>query len=69
MAKKTVATLQSSSKRLTKAIKMVRSPKTGAVLGSRSFIFWANTTCAIITFMLSSVLFSCFVIMSSEMST
>lgn len=30
MAKKTVATLQSSSKRLTKAIKMVRSPKTGA---------------------------------------
>jgi hypothetical protein len=30
MAKKTVATLQTSSKRLTKAIKMVRSPKTGA---------------------------------------
>lgn len=30
MAKKTVATLQSSSKRLTKAIKMVRSSKTGA---------------------------------------
>lgn len=30
MAKKTVATLQGSSKRLTKAIKMVRSPKTGA---------------------------------------
>ena len=30
MAKKTVATLQSSSKRLTKAIKMVKSPKTGA---------------------------------------
>ena len=30
MAKKTVATLQSSSKSLTKAIKMVKSPKTGA---------------------------------------
>ena len=30
MAKKTVATLQTASKRLTKAIKMVISPKTGA---------------------------------------
>ena len=30
MAKKTVASLQTSSKRLTKSIKMVRSPKTGA---------------------------------------
>ncbi len=30
MAKKTVATLQTSSKRLTKAIKMVRSSKSGA---------------------------------------
>ncbi|MGS2740151.1 DUF4295 domain-containing protein [Sinomicrobium sp. M5D2P17] len=30
MAKKTVATLQTKSKRLSKAIKMVRSPKTGA---------------------------------------
>ena len=30
MAKKTVATLQTASKRLAKAIKMVRSPKTGA---------------------------------------
>ena len=30
MAKKTVATLQTTSKRLTKAIKMVKSPKTGA---------------------------------------
>lgn len=30
MAKKTVATLQTSSKRLTKAIKMVKSPKTGS---------------------------------------
>lgn len=30
MAKKTVATLRTGSKRLTKAIKMVKSPKTGA---------------------------------------
>ncbi|MFI2742524.1 DUF4295 domain-containing protein [Zhouia sp. PK063] len=30
MAKKTVATLQGKAKRLTKAIKMVKSPKTGA---------------------------------------
>lgn len=30
MAKKTVATLQTSSKRLTKAIKMVKTEKTGA---------------------------------------
>ncbi len=30
MAKKTVASLQTSSKRLTKAIKMIKSPKTGA---------------------------------------
>ncbi|MDO4727725.1 MAG: DUF4295 domain-containing protein [Bacteroidota bacterium] len=30
MAKKTVATLQTQSKRLTKVIKMVKSPKTGA---------------------------------------
>lgn len=30
MAKKTVASLQTSSKRLTKAIKMVRSQKSGA---------------------------------------
>lgn len=30
MAKKSVATLQSGSNRLTKAIKMVKSPKTGA---------------------------------------
>ncbi len=30
MAKKSVASLQSGSKRLTKAIKMVKSPKTGA---------------------------------------
>ena len=32
MAKKTVATLQTGSKRLTKAIKMVKSPKTGAYM-------------------------------------
>jgi Domain of unknown function (DUF4295) len=30
MAKKTVASLQTSSKRLSKAIKMVKSPVTGA---------------------------------------
>ena len=30
MAKKSVASLQTGSKRLTKAIKMVRSPKSGA---------------------------------------
>ena len=38
MAKKTVATLQSSSKRLTKAIKMVKSPKTGAYTFVESII-------------------------------
>jgi len=32
MAKKSVATLQSGSKRLTKAIKMVKSPKSGAYM-------------------------------------
>ncbi|MGV3696357.1 DUF4295 family protein [Flavobacterium sp.] len=30
MAKKTVGTLQAPSKKVTKAIKMVKSPKTGA---------------------------------------
>ena len=30
MAKKSVASLQTGAKRLTKAIKMVKSPKTGA---------------------------------------
>lgn len=30
MAKKSVGTIQTGSKRLTKAIKMVKSPKTGA---------------------------------------
>ena len=30
MAKKAVATLQTGTKKLTKAIKMVKSPKTGA---------------------------------------
>ena len=34
MAKKTVATLQGKSKKLTKAIKMVKSPKTGAYIFS-----------------------------------
>ena len=32
MAKKAVASLQTGSKRLSKAIKMVRSPKTGAYM-------------------------------------
>lgn len=36
MAKKTVASLQTSSKRLTKAIKMVKSPKSGAYTFSES---------------------------------
>jgi hypothetical protein len=36
MAKKTVASLQTSSKRLTKAIKMVRSPKSGAYIFQES---------------------------------
>ncbi|HSJ12457.1 MAG TPA: DUF4295 domain-containing protein [Gillisia sp.] len=30
MAKKSVASLQTGSKRLTKAVKMIKSPKTGA---------------------------------------
>jgi len=32
MAKKAVASLQSKSKRLTKAVKMVKSPKSGAYM-------------------------------------
>ena len=32
MAKKSVATLQTGSKRLTKAVKMVKSPKSGAYI-------------------------------------
>ena len=32
MAKKSVGTIQTGSKRLTKAIKMVKSPKTGAYM-------------------------------------
>lgn len=32
MAKKAVASLQTGSKRLTKAVKMVKSPKTGAYM-------------------------------------
>ena len=38
MAKKTVASLQTSSKRLSKAIKMVRSPKTGAYTYDESIV-------------------------------
>ena len=38
MAKKTVASLQTSSKRLSKAIKMVKSPKTGAYMFVESII-------------------------------
>ena len=51
MAKKTVATLQSSSKRLTKAIKMVKSPKTGAytfvesVMAPELVNDWLNKRC------------------------
>ena len=37
MAKKTVATLQTGSKKLTKAIKMVKSSKTGAYTFSEAF--------------------------------
>ena len=36
MAKKTVATLQSSSKILTNAIKMLKSPNTGAYIFSEA---------------------------------
>ena len=38
MAKKTVASLQTSSKRLSKAIKMVKSPKTGAYTYAESIM-------------------------------
>lgn len=38
MAKKSVASLQSGSKRLTKAIKMVKSPKTGAYMFVESIL-------------------------------
>tara|TARA_B100000035_G_scaffold100721_1_gene85402 strand:+ start:208 stop:360 length:153 start_codon:yes stop_codon:yes gene_type:complete len=38
MAKKSVATLQTGSKRLTKAIKMVKSPKTGAYTFAESIM-------------------------------
>ena len=38
MAKKAVATLQKNSKRLTKAIKMVKSPKSGAYLFVESIL-------------------------------
>jgi|TARA_B100000242_G_C43054452_1_gene493119 hypothetical protein len=38
MAKKTVATLQTGSKKLTKAIKMVKSPKSGAYTFSEAIM-------------------------------
>ncbi len=38
MAKKTVGSIQTSTKRLTKAIKMVKSPKTGAYTFSESIM-------------------------------
>ena len=38
MAKKAVSTLQTGSKRLTKAIKMVKSPKSGAYLFIESIL-------------------------------
>ena len=38
MAKKSVASLQTGSKRLTKAIKMVKSPKTGAYIFTESIM-------------------------------
>jgi len=38
MAKKSVASLQTGSKRLTKAIKMVKSPKTGAYIFVESIL-------------------------------
>lgn len=38
MAKKSVGTIQTGTKRLTKAIKMVRSPKTGAYTFAESIL-------------------------------
>ena len=38
MAKKSVASLQTGSRRLSKAIKMVKSPKTGAYIFVESII-------------------------------
>lgn len=38
MAKKSVATLQTGSKRLTKAIKMVKSPKTGSYIFTEAML-------------------------------
>ena len=38
MAKKSVATLQTGTKRLTQAIKMVKSPKTGAYIFKESMV-------------------------------
>tara|TARA_R110001583_G_scaffold58714_1_gene174808 strand:+ start:2832 stop:2984 length:153 start_codon:yes stop_codon:yes gene_type:complete len=42
MAKKSVASLQTGSKRLTKAIKMVKSPKTGAYVFVETILDPAN---------------------------
>lgn len=42
MAKKSVASLQTGSKRLTKAIKMVKSPKTGAYSFAESIMVPEN---------------------------
>jgi len=48
MAKKSVASLQTGSKRLTKVIKMVKSPKTGAyifneaIMGPEMVNDWLN---------------------------
>ncbi len=45
MAKKTVATLQTASKRLSKAIKMVKSPKTGAYTFVESYYASRRSRC------------------------
>ncbi|RXP44787.1 DUF4295 domain-containing protein [Lutibacter sp. HS1-25] len=42
MAKKSVASLQTGSKRLTKAIKMVKSPKSGAYTFVEAIVDPAN---------------------------
>lgn len=42
MAKKAVASLQTGSKRLTKVIKMVKSPKTGAYSFAEAIVDPAN---------------------------
>ena len=42
MAKKTVATLQTGSKKMTKAIKMVKSKKTGAYIFEEKIVSAEN---------------------------